>query len=348
MPGSSHVNAQPTELVTPFAGYQLLSDSLLNKGTAFSEQERDAFELHGLLPPRVATLGRAGVAAASGAARLRHRSRALRVPPRTAGHQRDGVLRAADPQHRGAAADRLHADGRRRLPALQPAVPETARAVPQPEASKAHQADPRQPAVRRHRGDRRHRRRAHPRPRRPGRRRHGHPDRQARALHRLRRHPSLDLPAGVPRRRHRQRRAAGRSALCRLAARAGARRGVRRVRRGVHHRGRPSAGRTCCCNGRTSPRPTPRGCWIATATGSAPSTTTSRAPRRSRPARCSPPSASPACRCPSSASPSSAPAARAAASRACWWRRWSRPESTPRRRRSTSIWSTRTGCCSKA
>jgi malate dehydrogenase (oxaloacetate-decarboxylating) len=56
MPGSSYVNAQPTELVTPFAGYQLLSDSLLNKGTAFSEQERDEFELHGLLPPRVATL----------------------------------------------------------------------------------------------------------------------------------------------------------------------------------------------------------------------------------------------------------------------------------------------------
>src|SRR6476646_7804302 len=56
MPGWSQVNAQPTELVTPFAGYQLLSDSLLNKGTAFSEQERDAFELHGLLPPRVASL----------------------------------------------------------------------------------------------------------------------------------------------------------------------------------------------------------------------------------------------------------------------------------------------------
>jgi malate dehydrogenase (oxaloacetate-decarboxylating) len=56
MSGSSRINAQPTELVTPLGGYQLLSDSLLNKGTAFTDQERDAFELHGLLPPRVATL----------------------------------------------------------------------------------------------------------------------------------------------------------------------------------------------------------------------------------------------------------------------------------------------------
>lgn len=56
MLGSSHVDTQPAKVVTPLAGYQLLSDSLLNKGTAFTEQERDAFELHGLLPPRVATL----------------------------------------------------------------------------------------------------------------------------------------------------------------------------------------------------------------------------------------------------------------------------------------------------
>src|SRR5882757_1199255 len=49
--------AQPSILMTPLEGHQLLSDSLLNKGTAFSEQERDEFGLHGLLPPRVATLG---------------------------------------------------------------------------------------------------------------------------------------------------------------------------------------------------------------------------------------------------------------------------------------------------
>src|SRR6201985_1126423 len=37
-------------------GYELLADSQLNKGTDFSETERDAFDLHGLLPPSVLTL----------------------------------------------------------------------------------------------------------------------------------------------------------------------------------------------------------------------------------------------------------------------------------------------------
>src|SRR5471030_1694202 len=56
MPGSSNIKAQPSEAVTPLAGYQLLGDSFLNKGTAFTESERDDFELHGLLPSRVASL----------------------------------------------------------------------------------------------------------------------------------------------------------------------------------------------------------------------------------------------------------------------------------------------------
>jgi malate dehydrogenase (oxaloacetate-decarboxylating) len=41
---------------TRLFGYELLNDPLLNKGTAFTNEERDAFELHGLLPPNVATL----------------------------------------------------------------------------------------------------------------------------------------------------------------------------------------------------------------------------------------------------------------------------------------------------
>ena len=41
---------------TELRGYELLNDPLLNKGTAFSEQEREIFGLHGLLPPNVASL----------------------------------------------------------------------------------------------------------------------------------------------------------------------------------------------------------------------------------------------------------------------------------------------------
>ena len=37
-------------------GFDLLSHTLFNKGTAFTESERDAFHLHGLLPPHVGTL----------------------------------------------------------------------------------------------------------------------------------------------------------------------------------------------------------------------------------------------------------------------------------------------------
>jgi malate dehydrogenase (oxaloacetate-decarboxylating)(NADP+) len=36
-------------------GFDLLRNSILNKGTAFTEQEREAFDLQGLLPPRVHT-----------------------------------------------------------------------------------------------------------------------------------------------------------------------------------------------------------------------------------------------------------------------------------------------------
>jgi malate dehydrogenase (oxaloacetate-decarboxylating) len=45
-----------TIVETALSGYELLNDPLLNKGTAFTEAERDAFDLHGLLPPHVAEL----------------------------------------------------------------------------------------------------------------------------------------------------------------------------------------------------------------------------------------------------------------------------------------------------
>jgi malate dehydrogenase (oxaloacetate-decarboxylating) len=46
----------PQFVATALSGYELLNDPLLNKGTAFTEDERDTFDLHGLLPPHVAEL----------------------------------------------------------------------------------------------------------------------------------------------------------------------------------------------------------------------------------------------------------------------------------------------------
>jgi len=43
-------------VTTSLSGYELLNDPLLNKGTAFTDAERDGFDLHGLLPPHVMTL----------------------------------------------------------------------------------------------------------------------------------------------------------------------------------------------------------------------------------------------------------------------------------------------------
>ena len=37
------------EVLTSLTGYELLTDPLLNKGTAFTEEERDDFGLHGLV-----------------------------------------------------------------------------------------------------------------------------------------------------------------------------------------------------------------------------------------------------------------------------------------------------------
>jgi hypothetical protein len=48
--------AECTTVSTSLSGYDLLNDPLLNKGTAFTEAERDAFDLHGLLPPNIGVL----------------------------------------------------------------------------------------------------------------------------------------------------------------------------------------------------------------------------------------------------------------------------------------------------
>ncbi len=45
-----------TPLYIPYAGPALLETPLLNKGSAFTREERAAFNLMGLLPPRYETI----------------------------------------------------------------------------------------------------------------------------------------------------------------------------------------------------------------------------------------------------------------------------------------------------
>src|ERR1035437_2244570 len=51
--------------------HELLENPLLNKGTAFTQEERDAFGLNGLLPPHVLTIDE----------QIRRRMEALRALP---------------------------------------------------------------------------------------------------------------------------------------------------------------------------------------------------------------------------------------------------------------------------
>ena len=59
--GSTVLNSESSAPVQPvirthLSGYNLLMSPRLNKGTAFTEAERDTFALHGLLPPHIGTI----------------------------------------------------------------------------------------------------------------------------------------------------------------------------------------------------------------------------------------------------------------------------------------------------
>ena len=72
---------------TALSGYELLNDPLLNKGTAFTDAERDMFDLHGLLPPYVTTLDLQVGRRLAALRDLGTRPAKIYLPSRPAGHQ---------------------------------------------------------------------------------------------------------------------------------------------------------------------------------------------------------------------------------------------------------------------
>ena len=265
-------------------GNDVLRIPMLNRGTAFTQQERARAR-----PGRAAARGGVHDGGAGPRAPTRSTAPARRpgqepVPDGPARPQRGPVLPAAGRPPPGDAADRLHADHRRGDRALQPRVPAAARGLPVHRPPRGHRGlAGRTTAARRRRlrPHRRHRLRGHPRHRRPGRRRDRDLHRQAHRLHRRRRHPPAPGHPGRARCRHRQPAAAQRPALPGRAARPRPRRALRRLHRRLRHHARPAVPERAAAlgglRGRQRP-PHPRPLRRAAA---APSTTTCRAPPRS-------------------------------------------------------------------
>ena len=272
----------PEPKAVRLGGLHLLSDPLLNKGTAFTVDERDALGLHGLVPTHVETIEQ----------RVDRVVPSWRTSDRSGRHMLLRELQDTDETlFLRVLLDDIDEmmplvytpDGRRGLPALQPDLPPPAglflsypdpdriedilRSVPRDEVAVIVVTDGERILGL---GDQ-------------GAGGMGIPIGKLSLYTALRRHPPgarrcrSSSTSGPTTRSGSQR-----PALPRLAPRADRGRGLRRfIEAFVQGRDARVPGRACS-SGRTSPSPTPRGCSTATATGSAPSTTTSRGPPPSR------------------------------------------------------------------
>ncbi len=245
-------------------GLDLTGTPLLNKGTAFTERERDALGLRGLLPPRIFSLEEQ-------VNRIMLNLRRLDDPL-----QKYVFLTNLQNRNEILFYRVLHDYAEEMIPIIYTptvgqACLEYGALFRQPRGlfitirdQRPGGRGPAPLALPRRAHDRRDGRRAHPGPRRPWGSGHGYPGREALALYGLRGAASLLLPSHHPRRRDGQRVPPRGPALHRPQPEAAARRRVRRLHRGVRDRRfrQPIPGLSC--NGRTSETRTPSVCSSST------------------------------------------------------------------------------------
>ena len=91
-------HASDSVIRTRLSGFDLLMNPRLNKGTAFTEAERDAFGLHGLLPPHIGSLEDQRERRKL-ALDIANCLRQIQPDARSARQQRDALLLADPAQH---------------------------------------------------------------------------------------------------------------------------------------------------------------------------------------------------------------------------------------------------------
>ena len=219
-------------LYVPHAGPSLLEMPLLNKGSAFSTQERIDFNLQGLLP-HIETIEEQTERAYS-QYNLCNTDLDRHIFLRSIQDNNETLFFRLLEEHLEEMMPIIYTprSARPARSSRRSIGPTAACSSPTRTASGSTTSCAAPPEQREDRGG--HRQRADPRPRRPGHRRDGHPDRQAVAVHRLRRYQPGLHPAGGAGRGHQQPGPAQRPDVHGLAPRAGERGAVRGVRRPVH------------------------------------------------------------------------------------------------------------------
>ena len=214
-------------------GHEVLDDPQLNRGTAFSPEERSHLGLHGMLPSGSETIDEQ-------VARCYEQFRAtdsdveqVGLPDPAPRQQRGALLPAGRRARPRDAAHRLHAHGRCGDRAVQSPLPAGSGPVPHDRGRRRHRSGPGRHGVGagRRRPSRGLRRRGDPRYRGLGCRGDRHLDREARGVHGCGRDRPASCAGGGSGRRHEPRRAPQRPPLSRPPSFTSAGRRVRRVHR---------------------------------------------------------------------------------------------------------------------